>query len=735
MKNITFLLTAMLCSSVAKSQTTNDADSMRVISMQEVVVSSVRASATTPVAHEEIDKESIARSNFGQDMPFLLTMTPSVITTSDAGNGIGYTSLRVRGTDPSRINITANGVPLNDSESHSVFWVNLPDLASSLESIQIQRGVGSSTNGAGAFGGSIDLSTARLSPTPMASLDLSYGSFNTARQSVSFSTGLLADHWVMSGRLSQMHSDGYIDRATTDLNSYMLQVGYYNAGTMLKFMTFAGNEQTYHAWNGVDEAEMENNRTNNTCGEIEDSTGKVIGYYDNQTDNYKQTHYHLVFSQRFSRYWNLNATLHYTDGAGYYEEYKNNEPLEEYKIQIPQVDESNLIRRKMMDNGFGGIVAGLSYDKDDINLIIGGAASLYGGDHFGNVIWVENDLADLSNHEYYRNRGTKQDANIYAKLNYSLTNKLSLYADMQYRHIAYAIAGENDKWDSASSKAQRLDVDERYNFANPKAGVNYAINESSRLYASFAMAGKEPTRNNFTDASTTQKPRPETLYDYEAGYSYSGNGFALGANLYYMDYKDQLILTGQTNEIGEPMAENVASSYRMGAELTAGVQIHKDLKWSGNATFSRNKIQDYTAYLDSYDENWAWSQRVDNLGEVNTSYSPSITAASLFEYQKGNLYAALQSNYVGAQYLANTNDKDLLLDSYFVSSLRVSYTTAIPHVSKRIVIGGAINNLFDEVYSSGGFSWSCYEQNNKANYKWFLPQAGRNFMISLSITL
>ncbi len=736
MKRITLLFAAMLCSSTMVAQTTNDADSMKVISMQEVVVSSVRASATTPVAHAEIEKESIARSNFGQDMPFLLTMTPSVITTSDAGNGIGYTSLRVRGTDASRINVTTNGVPLNDSESHSVFWVNLPDLASSLENIQIQRGVGSSTNGAGAFGGSIDMSTARLSSTPTASLDLSYGSFNTSRQSAAFSTGLLGDHWVVSGRLSQMHSDGYIDRATTDLTSYMLQAGYYNGGTMLKFMTFGGEEQTYHAWNGVDEADMENNRTNNTCGAIEDADGNVVGYYDNQIDNYKQTHYHLLFSQRLSRYWNLNATLHYTDGAGYYEEYKNGEALEEYKLASPQVTESNLIRRKMMDNGFGGIVASVSYDKDNLNLVIGGAANRYVGDHFGKVIWVQRNLSELDpSHEYYRNQGAKDDANIYAKLNYNLSDKLSLYADMQGRYINYSIDGENDKWDYANSKAQVLAVDENYIFANPKVGVNYAINDNSRLYASFAMAGKEPTRNNFTDASTSQTPRPETLYDYEAGYSYSGNGFAVGANLYYMDYKDQLILTGQTNEIGEPMAENVANSYRMGVELTAGVQICKGLKWSGNATFSRNKIQDYTTYVDSFDENWDWSQQVDNLGEVNISYSPSITAASLFEFQNGNLYAALQSNFVSSQYLANTNDDDLLLDSYFVSNLRVNYTFAIPHVSNRVVVGAAINNLFGEVYSSGGFSWSCYEQGAKANYKWFVPQAGRNYMVNFSIFL
>ncbi len=704
--------------------------------MQEVVVSSVRASETTPVAHAEIEKESIARSNFGQDMPFLLTMTPSVITTSDAGNGIGYTSLRVRGTDPSRINVTTNGVPLNDSESHSVFWVNLPDLASSLESIQVQRGVGSSTNGAGAFGGSIDMSTARLSTEPSSSLELSYGSFNTSRQSASFSTGLLGGHWVASGRLSKAHSDGYIDRATTDLTSYMLQAGYYSGGTIVKFMTFGGEEQTYHAWNGVDEADMANNRTNNTCGAIEDSEGNLIGYYDNQIDNYKQTHYHLVLSQRLSDYWNLDATLHYTDGAGYYEEYKNGESLEEYKLSSPNIEESNLIRRKMMDNNFGGIVASASYAKDNLNFVVGGAASRYVGDHFGNVIWVQNYLSELDpNHEYYRNQGVKDDANIYAKLNYNITNKLSLYADMQGRYINYSIDGENDKWDWNNSKAQVLAVDENYIFANPKAGLNFKVTDNSRAYASFAMAGKEPTRNNFTDASTTEQPRPETLYDYEAGYNYTGKRFAVGANLYYMNYKDQLILTGQTNEIGEPMAENVAKSYRMGVELTTGVQICKHFKWSGNATLSRNKIQDYTTYVDSYDNDWNWSQQVDELGEVNTSYSPNITAASLFEYQNGKFYAALQSNFVGEQYLANTNDADLLLDSYFVSNLRVNYTFAIPSVSDRVVVGASINNLFGEVYSSGGFSWSCYEQGAKVNYKWFLPQAGRNFMVNFSLFL
>lgn len=709
-------------------------DSMKVVSMREIVVSSVRASATTPTAYTEVDKGVIEKSNYGQDMPFLLSMTPSVIATSDAGNGIGYTSLRIRGTDASRINITTNGVPLNDSESHSVYWVNIPDLASSLESVQVQRGVGSSTNGAGAFGGSIDMSTARLLSEPSASIDLSYGSYGTYKQSVSFATGLLNDHWVLSGRLSRMHSDGYIDRASTDLNSYLLQAGYYNGGTMLKFMTFGGSEETYHAWNGVDAYLMDGNRTYNSCGEIKDANGDVIDFYDNQIDKYNQTHYHLVLSQRLSAKWNLDATLHYTDGFGYYEEYKNSQALEEYGLADDDNTESNLIRRKIMDNDFYGVVASLNYDNDNVHFVVGGAANRYVGDHYGNVIWVQNYSSELDEaHEYYRNQGAKDDVNIYAKLNYSFNSALSLYADIQGRYIGYTIDGANDKWDWSTSASQTLAVDEKYYFANPKAGLNYQISENSRLYGSFAMASKEPTRNNFTDAKSSELPRPETLYDYELGYNYSSPLFTVGANLYYMNYKDQLILTGETNEIGELLADNVEKSYRMGLELTAAVKIAKNLTWRGNATFSRNKIQDYVTYVDAYDENWDYSQQVDELGEVNISYSPDLTAASLFEFEKGRFYAALQSNYVGSQYLANTNDEELLLDSFFINNLRASYEFSIPTFMKRIVVGVAVNNIFDVEYSSSGFSYSCYEQGVKANYLYYTPQATRNFMFNLTL--
>ncbi|MFR9495034.1 MAG: TonB-dependent receptor [Rikenellaceae bacterium] len=731
MKKLLILSIAVVCVNVALAESP---DSLKVVSMQEVVVSSVRASATTPMAHMEIDKEEISKSNYGQDLPFLLTMTPSVVATSDAGNGIGYTSLRIRGTDPSRINITTNGVPLNDSESHSVYWVNAPDLASSLEDVQVQRGVGSSTNGAGAFGASIDMSTARLSSLSSASVDLSYGSFGSSRQSAAFSTGLLRDHWVFSGRLSQAHSDGYIDRATSDLNSYMLQAGYYSGGTMLKFMIFGGEQQTYHAWNGVDDWRMEDDRTYNSCGEIKNSDGDVIDFYDNQIDKYNQTHYHLTLSQRLSSEWMLNATLHYTDGEGYYEEYKNGQTLSEYGLLNSYSDESNLIRRKQMDNGFGGVVASLSYDHDNIHFVVGGAANRYVGDHFGNVIWVQNYTDELDeNHEYYRNQGRKDDANIYAKLNYELNSSLSLYADIQGRYIGYTIEGENDKWDWNSEAQQTLLVDERYYFANPKAGINLQLSERSRLYGSFAMASKEPTRNNFTDAKSSEMPRPETLYDYEMGYNYSSPSFAVGANLYYMNYKDQLILTGETNDIGELLADNVEKSYRMGVELTAAVKIARDFKWSGNATLSRNKIQDYVAYVDSFDEEWNWSQRVDELGEVNISYSPNLTAASLFEYQRGALYVALQSNYVSEQYLANSNDEGLLLDSYFVNNLRLNYEFAMPKFVQSMVVGVAINNLLGAEYSSNGFSWSCYEQGAKVNYLYYVPQATRNYMLNLTL--
>lgn len=762
------------------------ADTIRSGELEQIVVTATRAGANTPVAHTELRKEQIAKINFGQDIPYLLTLTPSVVTTSDAGTGIGYTSIRIRGVDASRINVTSNGVPLNDAESHSLFWVNMPDFASSVEDIQIQRGVGTSTNGAGAFGGSINMRTESPAVKPYAEGTISYGSYNTHREMAKVNTGLIGGHWIFGARLSQLHSDGYIERASTDLSSYFIQGGYYGDRTVVKLMTFGGKERTYHAWDGISAAQMAVNRRYNPCGEIKDIVRneegfpvfnpngdpetRVVGFYNGQTDNYVQTNYQAIVSQKLGLRWNLNATLHYTKGDGYYEEYKNAATLTEYNLQpwLPAdpakegylnkegyVNKSNLIRRKQMDNGFGGGVFSFNYAGDKLTASIGGAANRYAGDHFGNVIWIKNYVGDLMpDHEYYRNHSVKDDANVFARANWEVARGLSIYGDLQYRYIHHTIKGPGDKWNWLDGTRQMLDVNKKYHFFNPKAGLFYDINDHHNVYASFAVAHKEPTRNNFTDAKFGTTPKPERLLDYELGYAFRSRIFSAGANLYYMDYKDQLVLTGQVNDIGELLSDNVARSFRMGIELTAGVQITRWLRWDLNATFSRNRILDYTEYVDDYvvDDSGEWiptyTQTAIHIGNTDISFSPSIIAGSLISVNFGDFSASLQSQYVGSQYVTNSMQNGvkgpdgewelapLKLDAYFVNNLRLNYAFRLPSM-QFLNVGVAINNLFNAMYCNNGWGYSMMVKEGDTSFRCnnmgYFPQAGINFMVSATL--
>ncbi len=736
MRKITLSAVLLGCAVMAYGQ---QLDTASYYEMQEIDVVALRVKDNTPTAYSEISKTSIDRMNYGQDMPYLMTTLPSVVATSDAGTGVGYTGIHIRGVDPTRINITANGVPLNDVESHQLYWVDVPDFATSVEDIQVQRGVGTSTNGSGAFGGSINLRTEPLSTKANGEIQLGYGSFNTRRVTAKFGTGLFAKHWNVSGRVSKLDSDGYIRRATSDLFSYMLQAGYYNRGTSIKFITFGGLEETYHAWNGVDESMMDIDRRYNSCGEIKDDAGNVIGFYDNQIDWYRQSHYHLVFSQRLSDKWNASATLHYTRGDGYYEEYKNGCSLVKYNITPfmdggALVEYSNLVRRKEMGNDFGGGVFSLNYEGDKLDFTLGGAANKYDGDHYGRVMSVENHVFTVPDgQEYYRNKGIKKDANIYAKANYRLTSKINFYADLQYRHIDYSIDGENDKWDSRISAPQVLAVDEKYDFFNPKAGIFVQLTNKSDLYASVAVAHKEPTRNNFTDAMSDKAPLAERLIDYELGYEYKSEAVTAGVNLYYMDYKNQLVLTGKLNEIGEALSENMPDSYRAGIELTAGWNITKNLKWSANATFSRNIIKDYVDYVSASDDYGDLPQVADKRGNTQISFSPSVLVGSLVEYSNGNFYAAFQSNYVGKQYIDNSEHDDLMLDAYFVNNLRANYSFPLTSLKVTAIVGIAVNNIFNEMYSSNGWGGSYYYNGVRGSYMGYFPQAGCNFMANLTI--
>lgn len=758
MKKIGLMTIALLGAGITVHAQTSAKDSVKVVNLQEVQVVSTRATAKTPVAFTNVKKEQISKQNFGQDIPFLLSTTPSVLTTSDAGAGVGYTTIRVRGTDATRINVTANGIPMNDSESHAIFWVNTPDFASSLEDIQIQRGAGTSTNGSGAFGASINMRTQSISSKPYAEVSGSYGSFNTHKETVKVGTGLLNKYWAFDARLSNIQSDGYRDRASSDLKSYFVQGGYFGENTTIKFITFGGKEKTYHAWDGISKEQLENDRTYNPNGVILDDNkgkGNPIGFYDDQMDNYRQTHYQLLLNHIFSPAWNLNIAFHYTNGFGYYQEYKNGRSLEEYGLKpfyLPGNSEpqkkTNLVRQKLVDSNFGGSIFSLNYQNEKLNASFGGGLNRYSNDHYGKVIWVKNYTEQLDpEHEYYRNTGGKTDGNIYLKANYQLIGGLSAYADLQYRYIHYTIDGDNDKWDFTATpeRLQRLDVKENFSFFNPKAGLFWQINPNHSAYASFSVAQKEPTRNNYTDGMFDKYPKAEKLLDYELGYTYRNEWVTAGVNLYYMDYTDQLVLNGKTNDIGEAMAENVKDSYRMGIELAFGAKFNDWLRWDINGTWSKNRIKDYTGYV--YDESLVNGEIVDNLwtqtaikgGNSPISFSPSFIGNSLITLGSNGLEISLQSQYVSRQYLDNFGTKENSLDAYFVSHLSASYSFKTRH-TKGITIGATVYNLFDTKYETNGYSQSValYENGDKTkpyvikHDPRFYPMAGTNILAHIT---
>lgn len=720
-----------------------ETDSLRTVELDDVNIMSTRATKTTPVAFTNISGEQIEKVNFGQDLPYLLSMTPSAITTSDAGGGIGYTTLRVRGVDATRINVTANGIPVNDAESHSVFWVNLPDLASSVKDIQVQRGAGTSTNGAGAFGASVNLQTGHSSLKPYAEFSGSYGSFNTHKETVKVGTGLIGDHWTFDARLSNISTDGYIDRASVGLNSYYLQGAYYTDNTSVKLITFAGKERTYHAWNYASKEEMaEYGRKYNSCGYMYTDDNGVAHYYDDQTDNYVQKNWQLLVNHTFSPAWNLNVGLHYTKGDGYYQEYKDGRTLVEYALQPfmqdgALVDESDLVRKKAMDNHFGGGVFSLNYKDERLNASLGGALNRYEGDHFGKVLWVKNYAGMLSpDHEYYRNVGTKTDGNVYLKADYSLTDNLNAYADLQYRHIDYTIEGNNDKWNSVTNDGlQRLDIDDTFDFFNPKFGLSWQINDHNRVFGSFSVAQKEPTRNNYTDGKLLEHPKAERLLDYELGYVFANKWLNIGANLYYMDYKDQLVLTGELNEIGEPIAANVPESYRMGVELMAGVKLDCGFTWDINATLSKNRVKDFTETL--YEDEWVGGEQwTTKKGDTHIAFSPDFILNNQFGYNYKGFSASLQSQYVSKQYMSNADCENHVLDAYFVSNLNLAYTFKLPSL-KSVTVGCTVYNLFNEEYENNGYAGSGFyydgDQRVRYDYAGYAAQAGTNFLAHLTL--
>lgn len=713
-------------------------DTLKYYELDELVVTSTRATKTTPVAFINVSKEQLKKVNNGQDLPYLLSMTPSAITTSDAGAGIGYTSLRVRGTDATRINVTANGIPINDAESHSVFWVNMPDLASSVKDVQVQRGAGTSTNGAGAFGASINMVTTDYATSPYAEFMGSYGSFNTHKETVKVGTGLFNNHWSFDARLSNISTDGYLDRASVHLNSFYLQGGYYNGGTTLRAITFGGKEKTYHAWNYPGKDEMaEYGRTYNSCGYMYTDEKGVDHFYENQTDNYTQLHYQLLWDQVINNNLNLNVGLHYTKGDGYYEEYKRKAYLEAYGLETSDaIYRSDLVRRKEMDNWLAGGVFSLNYKNEHMMASLGGGLNKYDGLHYGHVLWVKTPAGKnlTANHEYYYNEGEKTDGNIYAKVDYRFSDALNGYADLQLRHIDYKINGKNDNYDWSAGAMQQLAIQDKFTFFNPKFGLNYQINTGSRVFASMSVAHKEPTRNNYTDGYVKSMPKAERMFDYELGYNVGTKNFSAGANLYYMKYKDQLVLTGELNEIGEAVSNNVPDSYRAGVELMAALKLPCGFSWDVNATFSKNRIKNFTERLYDYDG----ETYIDvNHGDTHIAFSPDFIFNNRLAYTIKGFEASLQSQYVSKQYMSNANCEAETLDSYFVSNLDFSYTFKMPYV-KSATIGVTVYNLFNEEYENNGWAAAYYvgsaSNYTRDSYTGYAAQAGTNFLAHLSLS-
>lgn len=704
----------------------------RTIMSNEVFVNALRVDDASPMAFENISREEIERQNLGQDMPYMISGTPSVTTTSDAGTGIGYTGLRIRGVDQGRINVTVNGIPINDAESHSVFWVNMPDLASSVENIQIQRGVGTSTQGAAAFGATMNIQTSQMRPEAYGEINTSAGSFNTRKANVMLGSGLMENGWQFEGRLSKIESDGYIDRASSDLKSFYLSGAKHGENSLLRVDVFSGQEKTYQAWYGVSESRLENgNRTYNPAG-----MEKPNNPYDNQTDNYQQDHYQLHYSYQLSENWNANASLHYTYGRGYYEEYKADQSLAEYDftpIQLPDttISQSDLVRQLWLDNHFYGGVFSTQYNKNDRwSLTVGGGYNEYDGDHFGEVVWAEFAGNTQVKNRYYNNNGFKTDFNTYVKAKYHITEQLSAFADAQIRHITYEFLGK-DRQPAVGGGQQVVDVqqNDRLTFFNPKGGLTYNFRDNQRLYASMSVGNKEPTRDEYVNSTPENRPEHETLYDWEAGYKGNFNRFFIEANLYYMDYKNQLILTGEINDVGAYIRQNVPNSYRAGIELQAGIQLLESLEWSGNATMSRNKIEEYTYYLDDYDTG---GQKATTYTDTDIAFSPNFIANSNLQFSNRGFSVALNTKYVGKQYLDNTQTESRSLDSYLVNDLQLSYDWSTTPLLNNLEATLQVNNIFNEMYESNGYTYGYIAGGEQQFFNYYYPQAGRNIMLQLS---
>ncbi len=688
---------------------------------EEFIVYGTRATENTPTTFTNISREEISKLNLGHDIPMLLNYTPSVVTYSDAGAGVGYTGMRIRGSDQSRINVTVNGIPLNDAESHGVFWVNMPDFASSVDNMQIQRGVGTSTNGAATFGASLNIQTDTRQEDAYGEMDNSFGSFKTLKNTFKAGTGLLNNRWAFDARLSQISSDGYVDRASSDLKSYFLSGGYYGDNHVFKINVFSGTEKTYQAWEGVPGNLLESDRTFN------------LYTYENQTDNYQQDHYQFIYSGRITSNWKANVALHYTYGRGYYEQFRPNDRLSSYgfspiEIGGTTISTMDIIRRRWLDNDFFGGVFSFNYlsDNGKLDAVFGGGANRYDGDHFGELIWMQY-AGDINiRDKYYDNNAVKDDRNLYLKGTYEATEGLFLFGDLQWRGIDYRFEGINNDQRDISGEIN-------YNFFNPKFGLTYQINNKS-WYASYAVANREPVRRDFTDSPIVNRaPLPENLQNIEAGLKSQSGNLSYNFNLYYMKYRDQLVLTGQLNDVGSYVRDNVPDSYRVGLELDGAYKLSNKFTIGGNLALSRNKIEEFSEFIDDYAAE-EFRQEVIIYEDTDIAFSPNVVGSAILDYKPmRNLEISLLNKYVGSQYLDNTQNEGRKLDAFWTTDLRFNYAVR-PRFVKNLEFTLMVYNIFNQLYEPNGYTFSYYLPAEGSSGKelitenFYYPMAGTNFL-------
>ena len=724
MKNLFAFFCLFALSLVAFAQE-KEQDSTKTEKLDEVLVKAVRVDAKSPITHSNVTKKEIAKRNLGQDIPILLNFLPSVVTTSDAGAGIGYTGIRVRGVSSQSTNITINGIPYNDAESLGTFWVNLGDFASSVESLQLQRGVGTSTNGSGAFGASINVLTDAVSEESSGEISNSFGSFNTRKHTVKFSTGLMKDHFEIAGRLSNITSDGYIDRASTDLKSYFLQGSYVDDNTLIKAVMFGGSEVTYQSWFGIDAETLANDRTFNPAGIYTDDDGN-IQFYDREVDDYMQDHYQLHWNQRYNSQWSTTIGLNYTYGRGFFEQFREDDDFATYGFEELTVDgeivnTTDLVRRRWLDNDLYVINASASYKNNNLDMIFGTSFSHYDGDHFGEVIWAEfasqSDIRD----RYYEGNGKKNDFSVFSKANYRLNERIKLYGDLQLRNVNYETSGIN-------SNLTEFIVDENYTFFNPKVGITYELNDNNDLYFSYARANREPSRDDFENNPNVA---PEQLNDFEFGWRHNKGNFSFNANFYAMLYNEQLVLTGNIDNVGNPIRTNSGESYRLGLELEAIIPVTPKLTLQPNATISTNRNRETITEFNG---------GLVNLGATDIAFSPELIAANAIVFQPvQNLQLSLLSKFVGEQFMSNTEAELSRLDSFFVNDLNLTYTIKTKSIFDSVVVTGLVNNIFNEKFVSNGYYFTFEDDFSNPGTittvegAGFYPQATTNFLVGLTL--